>query len=98
MHFILPKNYKFRAKLLGLLDYQTAVLDTLWAILLYGLVNLLFSTIGLKIYVFIALFVPFFLFSIVGIHNENIVSVFLYVFKYYTNQKIYLFKKKITHQ
>lgn len=94
MNFIIPKNYKFKAKLLGFVDYQTAVLDCIWAALLYGFVNLFFSSIQLKIYIFIGFFVPFFLFSIVGIHNENIVSVLVYIFKYYTKQKVYLFKKK----
>lgn len=26
MNFIIPKNYKFKPKLLGILDYQTALL------------------------------------------------------------------------
>lgn len=93
MHFMIPKNYKFKPKLFGLIDYQTVILDSIWAGILYVLINLFLSSIATKIYVFIALFVPFLLFSIVGIHNENIVSVLIYVFKYYKNQKLYLFKK-----
>lgn len=94
MNFIIPKNYKFKPKLFGFIDYQTAVLDSIWAGILYGVVNLFFSSIRVKIYVFIGLFVPFLLFSIVGIHDENIVSVLIYLFKYFKSQKIYLFKKK----
>lgn len=94
MNFILPKNYKFKPKLFGLIDYQTAVLDSVWAGILYVLVNLFFTSISTKLYIFIGLFVPFLLFSIVGVHNENIVSVFIYILKYYNHQKIYLFKKK----
>ena len=93
MHFIIPKNYKFKPKLFGLIDYQTAILDSIWAGILYVLINLFFSSLATKIYVFIALFVPFLLFSIVGVHNEPIISVLIYVFKYYKNQKLYLFKK-----
>lgn len=94
MNFIIPKNYKFKPKLLGLIDYQTAILDSIWAGILYVIINALFSSISTKLYIFIGLFVPFLLFSIVGVHNENIVSVLIYVFQYYKNQKIYLFKKK----
>lgn len=93
MHFTIPKNYKFKPKLFGLIDYQTAVLDSIWAGILYVLINLFFSSLTTKIYIFIALFIPFLLFSIVGVHNEPIVSVLIYVFKYYKNQKLYLFKK-----
>lgn len=93
MHFTIPKNYKFKPKLFGLIDYQTAVLDSIWAGILYVLINLFFSSLTTKIYIFITLFIPFLLFSIVGVHNEPIVSVLIYVFKYYKNQKLYLFKK-----
>lgn len=93
MNFIIPKNYKFKAKLLGLIDYQTAVLDSIWAGILYVLVNAIFSSITMKVYFFIGLFVPFLLFSIIGINNENILSVLIYIIKYYKKQKIYLFKK-----
>lgn len=94
MNFIIPKNYKFKAKLFGLIDYQTALLDSILAGILYMLVNLIFSSLTVKIYFFIGLFMPFFLFSIVGINHENIISVSIYIVKFYNNQKIYLYKKR----
>jgi len=93
MNFIIPKNYKFKPKLFGIIDYQTAVLDCIWAIVLYVLSNIFFSATFIKIYFCIGLFVPFLLFSIVGINNEGIFSVLVYIFKFYANQKIYLYKK-----
>lgn len=93
MNFIIPKNYKFKPKLLGLIDYQSAVLSSVWAIMLYILVNILFTSLTLKIYFFIGLFVPFLLFNIIGLNNESLISVFIYIFKFYNSQKIYLFKK-----
>lgn len=30
MNYIIPKNYKFKPKILGLIDYQSAILDTIW--------------------------------------------------------------------
>ena len=93
MNFIIPKNYKFKPKLLGLIDYQTALLDSIWAGILYLFVNAIFSSITTKIYFFIGLFLPFLLFSIIGVNNENIFSVIFYLIKFYKKQKIYLFKK-----
>lgn len=93
MHFIIPKNYKFKPKLFGLIDYQTAILDTIWAVILYVIVNIIFSTISLKLYFFIGFFLPVLLFSIIGINHESILSVLIYLFKFYKNQKIYLYKK-----
>lgn len=93
MHFIFPKNYNFKPKLLGFIDYSTAILDTVFGVIIYFLVNLFFNNINIKIYVFISLFFPVLLISILGINKESFISVFRYVFKFFKNQKIYLYKK-----
>lgn len=93
MHFIFPKNYNFKPKLFGFIEYTTAIIDSIIALLLYGLVNFLFTSINIKIYVFIALFLPILLVSILGINRESIISVCIYMFKFIKNQNIYLYKK-----
>ena len=94
MNFIIPKNYKFKAKLLGMIDYSTALLNGVWAGILYVFVNFLFSALSTKIYCFAGLFLPFFLFSMIGANNENMISVIVYVIKFYRKQKIFLYQKK----
>ena len=93
MQFIIPKNYKFKPKILGLLDYQTAVINGIWGGILYLLSNILFKTLTYKLYFIGALFLPFLLFTIVGINNESIISVSIYIIKYFRRQKIYLYRK-----
>ena len=93
MHFIFPKNYNFKAKLLGFIEYSTAILDTAIGVILYFLVNFLFDNINIKIYVFISLFFPVLLISILGINKESFISVFKYVFKFFKNQNVYLYKR-----
>ena len=93
MKFIIPKNYKFKPKLLGLLDYQTAVIDGIWAGMLFLLSNLFFDNLTYKLYFIIALFLPVLLFTIIGVNNESVISVSIYMFKYFKRQKIFLYKK-----
>lgn len=93
MHFIFPKNYNFKSKLLGFIDYSTAILDTIIGIIIYFIVNFLFKSIDIKIYIFISLFFPILLLSIIGINKENIISIFRYMFKFFKNQNIYLYNK-----
>lgn len=93
MHFIFPKNYNFKPKLLGIIEYSTAILDMVIGIILYFLVNLLFTNINIKIYVFIALFLPILLISILGLNKESFISVFKYILKFFINQNIFLYKK-----
>ena len=93
MNFVFPKNYNFKSKFLGFIEYSTAILDTCVGIIIYFLVNLLFYDINTKIYVFISSFFPILLISILGINKESFISVFKYVFKFLKNQKIYLYKR-----
>ncbi len=94
MHFIIPKNYKLKSKLLGLMDYQTAILNGVWAGLLGIITNVLLQTFTSKLYVFVGLYVPFLLFSILHASSESLLSVLFYIVKFYKNQKIFLFQKK----
>ena len=93
MKFIFPKNYNFKPKLLGFIEYSTAIFDIILGIFLYNFVNYFFTNINIKIYVFISLFFPIFLISILGINKESFISVFKYLFKFTKNQNIYLYKK-----
>lgn len=93
MHFIFPKNYNFKSKLLGFIDYSTAIIDTVIGVIIYFFVNLFFSSIDIKIYIFISLFLPILLISILGINKENFINVFKYMTKFIKNQNVYLYKR-----
>ena len=93
MKFIFPKNYNFKYKLLGFIDYSTAILDAIIGFVLFEIISIFTSSIATKIYIFIIMYVPIFLFSIFGLGRENILSVIYYLFKYFKNRGIYLYKK-----
>lgn len=93
MHFIFPKNYDFKPKLLGFIEYSTAIIDAILGIVIYSIINLLLTDLDLKLYFFIALFFPILIISIIGINHENFISVFLYIFKFFKNRKVYLYNK-----
>ncbi len=94
MIFIFPKNYTFKSKLFGFIDYSTAILDAAIAFLIYFFVNLFITSTTIKIYIFISTFFPFFLISVIGINKESFISVFKYMFKFIKNQNVYLYNKK----
>lgn len=93
MKFIFPQNYKFTTKILGLIDYQTAILNTIWAGLIFLIVNLIFTTLNLKIFTFIVLVFPMLIFSIVGINGENLISVIIYMSKFIIKPKLLFYRK-----
>lgn len=93
MHFIFPKNYNFKPKLLGFIDYSTAIIDTVIGIIIYFFVNIFFTNLNTKICVFISLFLPILLISVLGISRESFINVFKYMTKFIKNQNVYLYKR-----
>ncbi len=91
--FIIPQNYNFKNKFLGIIDYSTLIFLIINYIISYFIINLLFSNINIKIILFILINGPITLISIVGFYHENIVYVLYYIFKFYINRNIYLYKK-----
>lgn len=96
MKFIFPQNYDFKNKILGFIDYTTAIIDAIWCVLIFVLMNLFNFSINLKIFIFIVFTFPVALFSIVGFNGENIINVCYYLLKYMIKPKVLLYKKQFT--
>lgn len=93
MHFIFPRNYKFKNKLFGFMDYTTAIINIVWWFFIYKILNIFPFYFSVKITIFIVLSVPLFLFSLLGFNNENIIYFFYYIFKFLKNRRVYFFSK-----
>jgi len=92
MKFIIPQNYDFSSKLFGILDYSTVIFNVLWCLFVFSITNFIVPSLYIKAFVIIIFCFPVLLFSIIGFNHENILYVFLYVFKFLYNQKVYLYK------
>lgn len=93
MNFIFPQNYNFKNKILGIIDYSTAIFNIFSYILVFIILNLIFKNWNIKIFFLISLCFPITLFSIVGFNGESIVYVIKYIIKYILKPKLYLYKK-----
>lgn len=93
MKFIFPKNYNFKNKLFGIIDYSSLFVNLLWEVFVFCFINLIFVNITIKIFIFIVLCLPLFLFSLVGLNNENILYVINYLINFVFSTKIFLFNK-----
>ena len=92
MRYIFPKNYNFKNKIFGIIDYTTAIFNVLIFVFLFSIINLIFKSINLKIILIIIIYLPIFLFSIIGFNNENILYIIFYIVKYLIRPKLYLYK------
>lgn len=93
MKFIFPKNYFFKNKFLGIVDYSTIIINIIFDLFIFSVCNLFISNINIKIFLFISLCFPIFILSITGLNNENFFLVLLYIIKFFKNRRIYLYKK-----
>lgn len=93
MNFIFPKNYNFKTKLLGFIDYSTAILNIVFAFILYCILSIFIKNIIDIIPVFIPIYIPFFLITILTIQKENFLDVAKYLIKYLLSAKLYLYEK-----
>ena len=93
MKFIFPQNYSFKSKILGFIDYSTAIFDCCWGFLLFKILQAIPLNINLKIFIFIALELPILIISIIGFYGESIINVIYYLLKYLLKPKVLLYKK-----
>ena len=93
MKFIFPQNYKLKTKIFGLIDYQSAILITIWGVIVFLVEKIIFDSLKLKIFFFIILVFPVSLFCIVGVGGENIIHVIIYMSKFIIEPKIFFYDK-----
>lgn len=93
MKFIFPRNYNFKMKLFGVFDYFTIIINIIFDLFVFSISSLLFSNINVRIFLCITLCFPLLILSIVGLNNENIFLVLIYIAKYFIRPKLYLYNK-----
>lgn len=93
MNFIFPKNYDFKTKLFGVFDYLTIIINIIFDLFVFSISDLFFNDINIIIFICVSLCFPLLLLSIVGLNNENVFLVLIYIFKYFLKSKLYLYNK-----
>lgn len=95
MTFIIPQNYKYKNRILGIIDYPTAILNIIWNLILYFIVKNIPVIVTTKIFIFSALSFPVLLLTIFGFNNESPLFTLKYIIRYIIRPKVYLFEKNI---
>ena len=52
MKFIIPKNYKFKNRIFGIIDYPTAIVNIVWDVFIYFLLRNIDANISIRIFIF----------------------------------------------
>ena len=94
MKFIFPQNYSFKSKFLGIIEYNVLILNIIWCAFVFCLINLIFTNLNLKIFIFVTFCLPVLLLSIFSFNHENIISIVVYISKFIFKPTSYLYCKK----
>lgn len=92
LKFIIPRNYKFKNKIFGIIDYPTAVFNIIWNVIIYFILKNICINITWRIFIFSTLSFPILLLTMIGFNNESPIYTFRYIVKFLRFQKVYLFK------
>ena len=93
LKFIFPQNYNFNNKLLGSIDYYTAIFNIIWIFFIIFILNIFFTSLSFKIFIGIILCFPLLLLSFIGFNGENILNVFSYILRFILKPKLFLYNK-----
>ena len=94
MTFRYPRNFNFRPKLFGFIDYYSLIFFIIWFIFIFSLLHLFYFSLKIRLLIYIVTCIPIFFISIAGFNHENSLFALLYIIKYLTSTKLYLYSKK----
>ncbi len=92
MKYIFPKNYNFKNKILGIIDYPTAIFNVIMFVIIFATMSMLFKNISTRVVFIIVFYFPILLFSLVGFNNESVLYTIFYIIKFLLSPKLYLYK------
>lgn len=90
--YIFPLNYKYSAKLFGILDYKVLLPLSIYSALLLFLLYLFKLDFFISFGIFIVFVIPPFLLLSIGINQQPAISYILAVYNFHKNSKLYLYK------
>ena len=93
MKFIFPQNYNFNSKLLGIIDYSTAILNIILFFIIFFITKLFNFSIFIMLAICTTFCFPILLISIFGFTQEKFIYIIKYLFIFLKSQKIYLYSK-----
>ena len=89
--YIFPKNYNFKNKILGVLDYPTAIFNLVILFLLYKFIFIFKIKPISKLVLIIIFYMPVLLITI-NHNEENVLFSIYYVIKFLFSTKLYIYK------
>lgn len=91
--YIIPKNYDFKPKLFGIIEYKLGVfVSALILILILIFKNINIAAI-MKLQIIITIVAPIIMLGTIGVRGEKFFDIFKLLLSYYLKPKVYFYTK-----
>ncbi len=91
--YIIPKNYDFKSKLFGIIEYRLGIfLSALILALIIIFRGFNISAI-MKLQIIIIIVVPILMIGTIGVRGEKFFDILKLLFSYYLKPKVYFYSK-----
>lgn len=91
--YIIPKNFDFKPKLFGIIEYKFGMFMLGLAYITLLILKYLNISIMHKIQIFCILIVTFFILSLFNLENENFFDTIFIIFNYMIKDKVIFYEK-----
>lgn len=92
--YIIPRNYDFKPKLFGIIEYKLGVFVSALTLALIIIFQNIKMVAIMKIQIIIVIIVPIIMIGTIGVRGEKFFDILKLLFSYYLKPKIYFYFKE----
>lgn len=91
--YVIPKNYDFKPKLFGMIEYRLGIFITILTLTLIFIFNNINIPAVTKIQIILILNIPILMVGTIGVRGEKLFDILKILLVYYLKPKLYFYSK-----
>lgn len=98
MKYIIPKNYDFKPKLFGIIEYRFGIFVLSLSFILIFILNNINILAIIKIQILLLIIIPILMIGTIGVRGEKLFDILKILLLYALKQKVFFFSKELSNE
>lgn len=98
MKYIIPKNYDFKPKLFGIIEYRFGIFVLSLSLILIFILNNINILAIIKIQILLLIIIPILMIGTIGVRGEKLFDILKILLFYALKQKVFFFSKELSNE
>lgn len=98
MKYIIPKNYDFKPKLFGIIEYRFGIFILSLSFILIFILNNINILAIIKIQILLLIIIPILMIGTIGVRGEKLFDILKILLLYALKQKVFFFSKELSNE